>query len=224
MTKEISMDALFEVGAHYGYSRGRRHPSAAQYIYGQKDKHDIFDLEKTLIAFEKAREAVTALSKGDNTILFLGGKNEARDIVRAAAERINQPYVAGRYIGGTLTNFKEVRKRVEKLEKLVSDKESGALSKYTKLERLMIDREIADLEAKFGGLTPMKKLPAAVFVVDPSFEDKGVREAVQLNIPIIALAGSDCDMARITYPIPANDATRKSIQYFVDHIAGAVAH
>lgn len=223
MTQEMSIDALFEVGAHYGYSRGRRHPSAEKFIFGQKDKHDIFDLEKTLDQLKKAKEAIAALSKGENTVFFLGGKNEARSIVRAAAEHSGQPYVAGRYIGGTLTNFKEVRKRVDELEKLMADRESGAFAKYTKLERLMKDRKIADLESKFGGLIPMKKLPAAVVVVDPTFEDKGVREAINLNIPVIALASSDCDMVRITYPVPANDSTRASIQYFVDQIASVLS-
>ena len=142
--------------------------------------------------------------------------------MRNAAERKGQPYVCGRYIGGTLTNFKEIRKRIDKLEKLISDKESGALDKFTKLERLMIDREIADLEQKFGGLLSMKKLPAGVFVVDPEFERKGVAEANQLGIPVIAIANNDCDLSKVTYPVPANDTTRKSLQYLVDAVASAI--
>ena len=213
---------LFEAGAHYSYTKSRRHPSVLQYIFGQKDKHDIFDLEQTATMLEKAKEAVAEFTKADGQILFLGGKNEARDIMRSAAEHKGQPHVCGRYIGGTLTNFKEIRKRIDKLEKLMSDKESGALDKFTKLERLMIDRERADVEQKFGGLLSMKKLPAGVFVVDPEFESKGVAEANQLGIPVIAIANNDCDLSRVTYPIPANDTTRKSIQYLVDAVASAI--
>ncbi len=213
---------LFEAGAHYSYTKSRRHPSVLQYIFGQKGKNDIFDLEQTAVMLEKAKEAITTLTKADGQVLFVGGKNEARDIMKAAAERKGQPYSCARYIGGTLTNFKEIRKRVDKLEKLISDKESGALDKFTKLERLMIDREIADLEQKFGGLLSMKKLPAAVFAIDPEFESKGIAEALQLGIPVIAVANNDCNIAKVTHPIPANDTSRKSIQYFVDEIAAAI--
>jgi small subunit ribosomal protein S2 len=217
-----TIKAMFDAGAHYSYTRSRRHPSIMKYIFGQKSKNDIFDLEQTAVMLEKAKEAVAEITKADGQILFLGGKNEARDIMRNAAESKGQPYSCGRYIGGTLTNFKEIRKRVDKLEKLIADKESGALAKFTKLERLMIDREIADLEQKFGGLLSMKKLPAAVFAVDPEFETKGIAEALQLNIPIIALANNDCNISKIKYPIPANDTTRKSIEYFVKEVAGAI--
>lgn len=213
---------MFNAGAHYSYTRSRRHPSVIDYIFGQKGKNDIFDLEKTAAMLEKAKEAVAELTKTDGQILFLGGKNEARDIMRNTAESKAQPYSCTRYIGGTLTNFKEIRKRVDKLEKLIADRESGALEKFTKLERLMIDREIADLEQKFGGLLSMKKLPVAVFVVDPGFENKGVAEANQLGIPVIAIANNDCDISNITYPIPANDTTRKSIEFFVKEIASAI--
>ncbi len=213
---------LFEAGAHYSYTKSRRHPSVLEYIFGQKGKNDIFDLEQTSMMLEKAKEAIAELTKADGQVLFLGGKNEARDIMRNAADGKGQPHSCARYIGGTLTNFKEIRKRVDKLEKLMADKESGALDKFTKLERLMIDREIADLEQKFGGLLSMKKLPVGVFVVDPEFENKGVAEAQQLGIPVIAISNNDCNISKITYPVPANDTTRKSIKYIVEQIAGAI--
>ena len=222
MTTTDNIKEMFNAGAHYSYTKSRRHPSVINYIFGQKSKNDIFDLEKTAEMLEAAKQAIAELTKADGQVLFLGGKNEARDIMRTAAEGKVQPFSCGRYIGGTLTNFKEIRKRVMKLETLMADKESGALDKFTKLERLMIDREIEDLAQKFGGLLSMKKLPAAVFVVDPEFENKGVAEAIQLNIPVIALANNDCNISKITYPIPANDTTKKSIEYFVKEIAGAI--
>ncbi len=213
---------MFTAGAHYSYTKSRRHPSVKDFIFGQKSKNDIFDLELVAPKLEEAKAAIAELTKADGQVLFLGGKNEARDIMRSAAESKAQPHSCGRYIGGTLTNFKEIRKRVDKLEKLIADKESGALEKFTKLERLMIDREITDLEQKFGGLLSMKKLPAAIFAIDPEFETKGVAEAIQLGIPVIALANNDCNIAKITYPIPANDTTKKSIEYFVEQVASAI--
>ncbi len=221
-TIEKTIKEMFDAGAHYAYTKSRRHPSVKDFIFGQKGKNDIFDLELVAEKLEEAKQAVAELVKAGGQILFLGGKNEARDIMRNTAESKGQPHSCGRYIGGTLTNFKEIRKRVDKLEKLIADRESGALDKFTKLERLMIDREIEDLEQKFGGLLSMKKLPVAVFVIDPEFESKGVKEANQLGIPVIALANNDCDITKVTYPIPANDTTRKSIEYFVKEIAGVI--
>jgi small subunit ribosomal protein S2 len=221
-TIEDTVKEMFEVGAHYGYTKTRRHPSTKSYILGQKGNNDIINLEKTIELLDVAKVAIQDLLKTDGQMLFLGGKNEVRDIVRTAAESKNMPYVTGRYIGGTLTNFKEIRKRINKLEKLIADKESGVLSKFTKLERLMIDREIADLEQKFGGLLSLKRLPAAVFVVDPEFESKGVMEAKMLNIPVIALANNDCNINNVQYPIVANDTTRKSVEYFVNQIISVI--
>ncbi len=219
MMDESKIKEMFEVGAHYGYSKSRRHPSMKEFIFGQKGRHDIFNLELTAEKLEEARRALAEYTAVDGSALFLGNKNEARDVVRSVAESKGQPYSCGRYIGGTLTNFKEIRKRVDKLEQLIADKESGKFDKFTKLERLMIDREIEDLEQKFGGLINMKKLPVVIVVVDPEFESMGVKEALQLGIPIIALANSDCDISKINHPIPANDTTRKSIEYFVQKLA-----
>ena len=223
MTDTTAVKKLFEVGAHYGYSRTRRNPSAAPFIFGQKERNDIFDLEHTAQKLDEAKKALTAIVADGKQVLFVGGKNEARIIVRRAAENADQPFVCGRWIGGTLTNFKEIKKRVKRLEQLREDKEKGDLAKYTKKERLLIDREIEELTAVFGGIVPMKELPGAVFVVDPRHEDTAVREAHALGIPVVALANSDCDLSMITHPIPANDATAKSITYIVDEILAALA-
>ena len=128
------------------------------------------------------------------------------------------PFVDGRWIGGTLTNFAQIRKRVEKLEKLTSEKEKGELAKYTKKERLLIDREIANLERFFSGIVSMKELPKALFVVDPKKEKTAVKEALDMNIPVVALAGSDCNIRELTYPIVGNDSSQTSIQFFVNEI------
>ena len=144
-------------------------------------------------------------------------------IVKDAALRIGAPYVTGRWIGGTLTNFKNIRKRIDRLEKLMSERDEGILEKYTKKERLLIDREIEELLARFGGLVKMAEVPAALFIVDTRREDTAVQEANQLGIPVIGLASSDCDFSLVQYPIPGNDTSVRSIRLVVDSIALAYA-
>lgn len=216
-----AIERLFAVGAHYAYTRSRRHPSVRRFIFGAKSTVEIFDLEKTQALLEKAKTFVHSLGVSGKTLLIVGGKNEARGAVTAAAERLAQPFVAGRWIGGTLSNFKQVRTRVEKLIGLRDARERGELSKYTKLERLLIDRDIERLEHRFGGLVSLAHLPAAVFVIDPRHEAIAVREARALDIPVVAIANSDCDIASIEYPILGNDANMKSITFFVEEIAAS---
>jgi small subunit ribosomal protein S2 len=133
------------------------------------------------------------------------------------------PYVAGRWIGGTLTNFKNIRKRIERLEKLTKERESGELTKYTKRERLMIDREIEELLGRFGGLVSMTDLPGALFVIDSRHEETAVKEANQLKIPVVALSNTDCDFSLVQYPIPGNDTSVKSIKLVAEAVASAYA-
>ena len=215
------IDTLFEAGAHFGRSRARRHPSAAPFIFGSKDKNDIFDLTLTSTCLSKALEAVAKVAGEGKQILFVGGKPEVNAVVKVAAERIGVPHVAGRWIGGTLTNFKQIRKRIDRLTKLTGEKERGELEKYTKRERLLIDREIEELEGRFRGLVEMQERPGMVFVVDTRHEQTAVKEAVQMGIPLIGLANTDCDFGDIAFPIPANDNSAKSVSFFVNAIADA---
>lgn len=213
-----TIDSMFKAGAHFAFSRTRRHPSVTPYIFGAKNKVDIFDLEKTEALLEKAKAFMSSLAKEGKSVLLVGGKSEARAAVKAGALSINMPYVDGRWIGGTLTNFVQIRKRVEKMEKLMSEKEKGELAKYTKKERLLIDREIANLERFFSGIVSMKDLPKALFVIDPKKEKNAVKEAEDMGIPVIALAGSDCDIKKIDHPVIGNDSSRTSVQFFVQEI------
>jgi small subunit ribosomal protein S2 len=215
------VDELFKAGAHFGFSKSRRHPSTAPFIFGSKNRVDIFDLEKTDEALEKAAEFVKSLSETNSKILFVGGKNEAQNIVRDGAIKVDLPYVAGRWIGGTLTNFSEIRKRVETMLNLLSQKEKGELSKYTKKERLLIDRKIEKLQKMFWGIKDMTALPKALFIIDPRYESTALNEAKALNIPVIALAGSDNDFSKVDYVIPGNDSNIASIKYFVNKIVEA---
>lgn len=215
------IEEMFKVGAHFGYSKSRRHPTVSPYIFGAKNRVEIFDLSKTADLLKSALDFVSELAKNDQQILFVGGKNEAKDLIKKSAISIDMPYVAGRWIGGTFTNFSEIKKRVSKLEELTKQKEKGELLKYTKKERLMIDRNIANLDRFFSGLLLMKEIPKAIFVIDPKNENIAVIEAKKTGIPVIALAGSDCDIDNVDYPIVANDSSVSSISFFVNEIVSA---
>lgn len=209
---------------HFGYPRTRRHPTAASFLFGTKDRTDLFDLSKTSERLEHAAAFAKSLSGSGKQILFVGGKNEAAGAIKEAAQKIGVPFVAGRWIGGTLTNFKNIRKRIDRLQKLTADRESGELQKkYTKREQLLLSREIENLEFRFGGIVNMNDLPGALFIVDPRHEDTAVKEANQLKIPVIALLSSDCDFAKVQYPIPGNDTLQKSIKLATNAIADAFA-
>jgi len=217
------IDKLFSLGAHFAYAPSRRHPSTAKFIFGSKGGTELFDLEQTAAQLQGALEYVASLAANRKTILFISGKAEARESLKRAAERIGQPYVASRWIGGSLTNFSEIKKRLNRLQEISDMNASGEIAKYTKRERLLMDREATDLEVMFGGLRGMNRIPDALFVIDPRQEAGAVAEANQLNIPVIALLNSDCDSRTISYPIPGNDASTHVITYVVDEVAKAYA-
>lgn len=212
---------MFTAGAHFGFSKSRRHPSFKSFIYGQKNTTEIVDLEKTESMLAKALTYVGTLATDKKIILFVGGKSEAKEIIKRGAESIGAPYVSGRWIGGTITNFDQIKKRIARLDDLESKKDKGELAKYTKKERLLIDREIANLERFFGGIRSLKKVPDALFVIDSKKEHIAVTEALKFKIPVIALLSTDCDLNVATYPIPANDSSRSSIEYFVNKVTEA---
>lgn len=222
MTNTAEIQKLYDAGAHFGYPRTRRHPSASPFLYTTKDRTDIFDLGVTQAKLDAAKLFAASLAASGKALLFVGGKNEAVSIVKDGAEKIGAPYCAGRWIGGTLTNFKNIRKRIERLEKLTTDKETGELEKkYTKKEQLLLQREVDGLLFRFGGITKMGDLPGALFVIDTRHEKTAVQEANQLGIPVIGLSSSDCDFSKIQYPIPGNDTSVKSIRVIVNEIASA---
>ncbi|HVS79489.1 MAG TPA: 30S ribosomal protein S2 [Candidatus Paceibacterota bacterium] len=220
-TTNPKVEELFKAGAHFGFVRSRRHPSAKPFIYGTKNRIEIFDLEKTAEELDKAASYIKEIAKGNGTVLFVGGKSEAREAIKSAAESLDMPYVAGRWIGGTLTNFSEIKKRVAKLEDLTNQKQKGELAKYTKKERLLIDREIENLHRFFSGLANLKDKPAVMFVIDAKHEHIAVAEAKTMGVPVVALCGSDCNFGEVDYAIPGNDSSVPSVKYFVERIAAA---
>jgi len=208
----INIESMAKAGMHFGAMRSRRHPSTKSAVYGTKGKVEMVDLEKTQAALDEACAFVHSVSAAGKQVLFVGSKNEARDSVRRAAESIHQPWVALRWIGGTLTNFDEIRKRIDRLADLEGQERSGELAKYTKKERLLLGREMKDLERLFGGIAGLTEMPGAMFVVDSGKEGIAVTEARQAHIPVIAFSSTDCDVNNIDYPIIGNDKAQASIE------------
>lgn len=216
-----NVKALFNAGAHFAYTKSRRHPSAAPFIFGAKNNVEIFDLEKTEETLTRAEAFLEKLGSEKKPVVFIASKHEAHESIQKTAEGLNLPFVAGRWIGGTFTNFTEIKKRLAKLEKLRGQRERGELGKYTKKERLMIDREIESLEESFGGLVGLNGMPAAIVVVDSKHEAIAVNEAHHVGVPVVSISGSDCDVSNIEYPIIANDGARASIAYILERLGAA---
>lgn len=206
MTKEELMRRLLEAGAQYGYFKQRRNPSTKPFIYATRGMKDIIDLEQTALQIEKAGEFLVELVKSKKQFLIVGTKPECREKVTNAGLKMALPYSAERFIGGTLTNFGEIKKRVEKLHELVAKKEAGEFSVYTKKEQVLIDRDIARMTKNFGGLSCISGLPGAVVLVDSGFEAIALAEANYMRLPVVAIANTDCNIKGIKFPIILNDA------------------
>jgi small subunit ribosomal protein S2 len=217
----ISVEKMFEAGAHYGYGKSRRHPSVSSYIYATKNSGDIIDLEKTSIMLEDAAEFVKNIGAQNKTILFVGTKPEAREIVKTAAESLNMPYVNTRWIGGTLSNFTEIKKRIAELEKYNKESVDGGLEKYTKKERVVMAKKMEKLAKYYTGLIGLKKTPDVLFIVDGKAEHIAATEARKSNVPVVALANSDSNIKGIDYPIVGNDSGIPSIKLFTNSVVNA---
>lgn len=223
MKKELSLSPLMEAGVHFGYSRTRRHPTITPFLYGTKGGVDIIDLEKTAPMMESAVKFISELGAAGKNVLFVGVKPEARNVVIEVAQSLKQPYVTERWIGGILTNFPEIKRRINRLETLREDKASGALEKYTKKEQLILAREMERLNKYFNGLTGLTKMPDAVVVVDSKKEHIAIKEARKMGVPIIALGNTDCSIRGISYPIIANDSSASSIRAVLGILKDAFA-
>lgn len=216
------IERLFAVGAHFGFSRTRRHPTTAPYIFGNKQGTDIIDLEKTHALIEAAQQFITEAGKSGKTILFVSTKEEVSPVVKAAAEKAGMPFVTNRWVGGILTNFTEIKKRLARLAELTEQGQSGELErKYTKKERVIIGRELEKLTFNFGGIQKMERLPYALIVVDTRHDAIAVREAATLNIPVIGITNSDTNLTDLTYPIVINDGLQASIQLVLEELHSA---
>ena len=216
------VERLFKAGSHFGFKKSRRHPSVAPYLFTTKDGNDIFDLEKTTELLAQTKEVLKQAGLQGKTVLFVGTKDEASKLVKAAAEKAEAPYVSNRWIGGMLTNYTEIKKRINRLEALNQEKESGELErKYTKKERVVIGREITKLNFNFAGIAAVTKLPDYMLVVDPRHDHVAVTEAMSRNIPIIAIMSSDCDASKIAHPVVANDSLQASVSVLLEELTTA---
>lgn len=219
---QISLEELLESGAHFGHQVARWHPKIEPYLYGRRDGVHIFDLIKTKEALEAALMVLTKTASSGGTILFAGTKRQAKELVAQAAKKVGMPYVVSRWLGGTLTNFEQMRKSCERLAELKKGREAGEFNEYTKKERLLIDREIERLERQFGGIAEMKELPNLLFVVDTKREEGAVSEAERAGVPIVGVVDTNSDPSRIDYPIPMNDDAVRAISYVLDKVVEAV--
>jgi len=221
-TQGVGVDRLFETGAHFAQVKSRRHPSMKRFVLGTKSKVEIFDLAKTDEQLAKAKAAMAALARDGKVVLFVGGKREVSDQVREAATRIGQPMVAGRWLGGTISNFVEIKKRIDRLADLEQKRDSGELAKtHTKLERVFIDREIARLEERLGGIRTLARRPDAMVIVDTKHEAHATKEARDAGIPVIGIMSSDCDLKDAAFPIVTNDASRQTVALMLGELASA---
>jgi small subunit ribosomal protein S2 len=213
---------LFNAGAHFGFKKSRRHPTVVPYLFTTKEGVDIFDLEKTAVSIESVKELLKQAGLTGKTVLFVGTKDESSKIIKKVAEQVEAPYVANRWIGGMLTNFSEIKKRINRLEALTHESTSGELErKYTKKERVMIGREMDKLAFNFGGIAKITKNPDYMLVVDPRHDHIAVTEAKVRNIPVIAIMSSDCDASQIDYPVVVNDSLQTSVSLILEELAAA---
>lgn len=220
--KTPTLEELLKSGAHFGHKVSKWHPKMAPYIYGNKNSVHVINLEQTVKCLKKALDYVKTLASQGKIILFVATKEQAKDITKKIAENCGMPYVSEHWIGGMLTNFKELQKRVKHLIKLEEDKARGKLQKYTKKEQLDFNVEIEKLNKMFGGVKKMEKAPDVIFVVDIKREKTAIREAVRKKIPIIAILDTNVNPESIAYPIPANDDALKSLEIIITTIGDAV--
>jgi small subunit ribosomal protein S2 len=217
----ISMRALLEAGVHFGHNTGRWNPKMKQYIFGARNGIHIIDLQHTVKLFRQAFQAVVETTSRGDTILFVGTKKQAQDVIVEEATRSNQHYVTQRWLGGTLTNFKTVKGSLERLRGLEKMEEDGTLFALTKREQVMIRRDRDKLMKSLGGIKGLSKVPGMLFVIDPHKEHIAVDEARKLEIPVVAITDTNCDPDQIDYVIPGNDDAIRAIKLFASKIADA---
>jgi len=217
----ISMRALLEAGVHFGHNTGRWNPKMKQYIFGARNGIHIIDLQHTVKLFRQAFQAVVDTTSRGDTILFVGTKKQAQDVIVEEATRSNQHYVTQRWLGGTLTNFRTVKGSLERLRGLEKMEEDGTLFALTKREQVMIKRDRDKLMKSLGGIKGLSKVPGMLFVIDPHKEHIAVDEARKLEIPVVAITDTNCDPDQIDYVIPGNDDAIRAIKLFASKIADA---
>jgi small subunit ribosomal protein S2 len=218
---DIALKDLLEAGVHFGHQTKRWNPKMKPYIFMEKNGIHIIDLQKTLDATNQSTAAVRKVTEAGKTVLFLGTKPQAKNVIRDEALRCSMPYVTERWLGGTLTNFNTVRRSLAKLEHIEKIEADGTIEQYSKKEALQMSKEKEKLIRALGGIRNMSELPAMIFIVDTKKEANAVREARKLGIPIIGLIDTNADPEEADFPIPANDDAMRAISLFCKAIADA---
>jgi len=219
---DVSMRRMLEAGVHFGHQTRFWNPKMSQFIFGERNKIHIINLEMTVPLYKQATEFVRKLVADGGTLLFVGSKRAAREAVAAEAERCGMPFVTQRWLGGMLTNFKTIRQSIKRLRELEEITEAGTSHEFTKKELLRLSRERDKLQRTLGGIKQMDALPDAVFIIDVGHEEIALREAAKLSIPVVAVVDTNCSPEGIDYPIPGNDDAMRAIELYAQGIADAV--
>ena len=222
VSDKADVKRLFDTGAHFAQVKSRRHPSMKAFIIGTKGRQEIIDLAKTAEQLEAAKKVLATLAADGKTVLYVGGKTEIAMLVKKAAESVGAPYVAARWLGGTISNWTEIKKRVDRLAELTEKTATGSLAKqHTKLELVRLEREQKRLGTRLDGITTLAKRPDALLIVDTKHEKHAVKEANDAGISIIAIMSSDCDLKDATYPIVANDTSHETVNFILTELTEA---
>lgn len=219
---EVSMRDMLEAGVHFGHQTRYWNPKMGAYIFGQRNKIHIINLEKTLPLFQDAVNYLGSLTANGGKVLFVGTKRSARDATREQAARCGMPFVNHRWLGGMLTNFKTIRERIKRLKELDTMFEDGTIERFSKKEALGLSRERTKLEQSLGGIKNMEKLPDALFVVDVGHEKIAVTEANKLGIPVVGVVDTNNDPSFVDYVIPGNDDAIRAVRLYIEGTASAV--
>jgi len=220
--EDSEIQAMIDAGVHLGHSKNKRHPAMEPYIWTVRGSISIIDLTKTRDMLASSLEFLRSVARQGGLILFVGTRPAARDITAGTAQAIGMPFVTERWIGGTLTNFKVILKRIEMLTGFEKKRAEGEFEKYTKKERIEFEKEIERLKRNFDGLRGMNRLPAAVFIINVPHESTAVREAIRMKIPIVALVDTNADPEGISFPVPANDDAKPAINYMIERVRLAI--
>ena len=224
MAVDVDIKALLEAGVHFGHKTSRWHPKMAPYIHSKRQESHIIDLTKTVEGLDKALPFLTKVAASGKQVLFVGTKKQAKDIVRLAAEKINQPFVTERWVGGMLTNVDTVTQQIKKLKDLEKRMAVGDLEKrYNKLEVQRFQEEIDELNIKYGGIKDLNGKPGAIVIIDVITDANAVKEAKTLGVPVVGLVDTNANPIDIDYVVPGNDDAIKGVQLLLDYFTAAVA-
>ena len=218
----IAMKQLLEAGVHFGHQTRRWNPKMAEYIFTERNGIYIIDLQKTVKKIEEAYDFIREVAANGDDVLFVGTKKQAQDSIKEEAERVGMYFVNARWLGGMMTNFKTIRKRIDRLNQIKKMEEDGTFDLLPKKEVIKLKGELEKLEKFLGGIKEMKRLPGALFVVDPKKEHIAIMEAKKLGIPVVAIVDTNCDPEEVDYVIPGNDDAIRAVKLIASTIANAI--